>query len=260
MRTSWPVSAGIHNPRDLGSTHTREPTSIVTRPRGAHASWWVPCRCSANRCPSASVKACTTMPPEPARSCRVADIRCHARPSLPRPGPPYVRWVNQQHLDILATAEWRQTLHDRVLPFAFGPFSAAQLGHDVLEIGPGPGMTTDLVRLLVPRLTSIEIDPTLAAALHARVTGTNVEVVEGDATAMPFDDGRFTGAVTFTMLHHVPTVELQDGVLREVLRVLRAGGLLVANDSVRSDDLEALHVDDTYNPVDPSTLESRLSA
>jgi hypothetical protein len=30
--TSWGVSAGIHKPRDRGSTHTRESTRIVTRP------------------------------------------------------------------------------------------------------------------------------------------------------------------------------------------------------------------------------------
>ena len=168
--------------------------------------------------------------------------------------------MNQQHLDLLGTVEWRDTLEQLAFPFAFGPLGADALGDDVLEIGPGPGMTTDLLRVRVPRLTSIELDTALAAALRARLTGTNVEVVDGDATAMPFDDGRFTGAVTFTMLHHVPTVELQDAMFRETLRVLRAGGVLVANDSVRSDELESFHVDDTYNPVDPTTLEARLAA
>jgi SAM-dependent methyltransferase len=168
--------------------------------------------------------------------------------------------MNQQHLDILGTDEWRRTLDERVLPFAFGPLAAADLGAEVLEIGPGPGMTTDLIRCRVPQLTSIELDPTLAEALRHRLTGTNVEVVEGDATAMPFDDGRFSGAVTFTMLHHVPTAELQDAMFREVARVLRPGGLLVASDGVARDELAALHDDDIYNPVDPLTLEQRLAA
>jgi SAM-dependent methyltransferase len=168
--------------------------------------------------------------------------------------------VNQQHLDYLGTEEWRQTLRDHALPFAFGPLGPDALGADVLEIGPGPGMTTDLLRPLVPALTSIELDTALADDLQRRLVGTNVDVVEGDATAMPFEDGRFTGAVTFTMLHHVPTVELQDAMFREVRRVLRPGGLLVANDSVGREELAAFHVDDTYNPVDPTTLEDRLGA
>jgi ubiquinone/menaquinone biosynthesis C-methylase UbiE len=168
--------------------------------------------------------------------------------------------MNQRHLDILATDEWRQTLEERALPFAFGPLGPDALGDDVLEIGPGPGMTTDLLRVRVPHLTSIELDAMLADGLRARLTGTNVEVVSGDATAMPFDDRRFSGAVTFTMLHHVPTAELQDAMFREVARVLRPGGLFVANDGVARDELAALHEDDIYNPVDPSTLEPRLVA
>ena len=33
---------------------------------------------------------------------------------------------------------------------------------------------------------------------------------------MPFEDRRFTGAVTFAMFHHVPTAGLQDRVLAEI--------------------------------------------
>lgn len=171
--------------------------------------------------------------------------------------------MNRLHLEFLATDEWRQMLEERVLPFAFGSVTPAALGDRVLEIGPGPGMTTDLLRTRVPRLTSIELDTALAAALRERLAATavtNVEVVEGDATDMPFEDGSFSGAVTFTMLHHVPTVELQDAMFRETLRVLRPGGVLVANDSVPSDELASFHVDDIYNPIDPTTLEGKLAA
>ena len=168
--------------------------------------------------------------------------------------------MNDRHLQLLATDEWRQNLAERVLPFAFGALGPADLGDDVVEIGPGPGMTTDLLRAVVPALTAVELDPDLAAALAGRLAGSNVEVVEADATAMPFEDGRFSGAVTFTMFHHVPTVELQDRLFSDIRRVLRPGGLLVANDSVASDRLAGLHHYDIYNPIDPSTLESRLGA
>jgi hypothetical protein len=42
--------------------------------------------------------------------------------------------------------------------------------------------------------------------------------------------------------------------------VLQPGAALVASDSLRSDELEAHHVGDTYNPVDPASLPDRLTA
>lgn len=165
--------------------------------------------------------------------------------------------MNREHLELCASDEWRETLRDLVLPYAL---AGARLGEDALEVGPGPGLTTDLLRADVDRLTALELDDDLAAALAARLAGTNVEVVHGDATAMPFDDGRFTGAVSLTMLHHVPTATLQDRLFAEVARVLRPSGLFVAADSVASDDLAAFHEGDTYNPVDPATVGDRLRA
>ena len=54
------------------------------------------------------------------------------------------------------------------------------------------------------------------------------------------------------------TADLQDQLLGEIFRVLQPGGILVASDSVASEDLAALHIDDIYNPVDPTTLPDRL--
>jgi ubiquinone/menaquinone biosynthesis C-methylase UbiE len=163
--------------------------------------------------------------------------------------------VNRAHLEFCSSAEWREMLRDAVIPYAMGRVS---LGDDVLEIGPGPGMTTDLLRSGPNRLTAVEVDAELAEALATRFAGTNVEVVNADATELPFEDGRFTGAVSLTMLHHVPTRELQDQLLAEVARVLRPGGRFVASDSVATRDLAMFHQGDTYNPVDPATLGDRL--
>lgn len=152
--------------------------------------------------------------------------------------------------------EWRALIRDVILPWAMGD---VDLGDDVLEVGPGYGATTDVLCERVPMLTAVEIDEELATYLEDRFRPLeHVRIVRGDATALEFGDDRFTGAACFTMLHHVPTAELQDKLLAEVARVLRPGAALVAGDSVASDDLEAHHVDDTYNPIDPSTLEDRL--
>ncbi len=165
--------------------------------------------------------------------------------------------MNEAHQKC-GSEEWRQAIREVILPWALG---TTDLGDDVLEVGPGYGATTDVLSEAVPRLTSVEIDDQLATALRERFAGVpSVEIVTGDATALAYDDGRFTGAACFTMLHHVPTVALQDSLFAEVARVLRPGAPLVASDSLASDELAAHHVDDTYNPVDPGSLPKRLAA
>ena len=104
------------------------------------------------------------------------------------------------------------------------------------------------------------VDPDLAARLQSRYAGTHVEVVLGDASAVTFPDARFTGAVCFSMLHHVPSPELQDRVFAETARVLRRGAPFVAVDSVESDGLRDFHEGDTYQPIDPASLPERFEA
>lgn len=165
--------------------------------------------------------------------------------------------MNSEHLELLVSDGWRDLLRDFIVPWALG---TTDLGADVLEVGPGPGLTTDLLRAMAPRLTAVELDARLAADLAHRLAGTNVEVINTDATRMPFEDRRFTSAVSFTMLHHVPTVLSQNDLFAEVARVLQQGAWFIASDSVASDELAALHTDDVYNPVDPATVEERLTA
>jgi 16S rRNA A1518/A1519 N6-dimethyltransferase RsmA/KsgA/DIM1 with predicted DNA glycosylase/AP lyase activity len=136
--------------------------------------------------------------------------------------------MNRFHRWFCQTNIWKKALADEIIPWAL---KDVEIGDDVLEVGPGPGMTTDILCERLPRLTSIEIDPSLADALKQRLQGTNVKVVEGDATAMPFADGSFSGAVSFTMLHHVPSPALQDRLLAEVCRVLKPGGVFAGSDS-----------------------------
>ena len=92
------------------------------------------------------------------------------------------------------------------------------------------------------------------------MNGTNVTVVTGDATSMPFPDGTFSGAVCFTMLHHVPSAELQDRLLADTYRVLRPGGSFAGADSIPNLIWNLAHVFDTRVPVDPDGFAARLKA
>ncbi len=162
--------------------------------------------------------------------------------------------MNANHA-LCATREWSELIRDDVVTYMT---EHADLGESMLEIGPGPGASTEWLRQEVKRLVAVELDESSAAGLAQRYEGTNVEVVVGDATRLVYPDGSFDSVGCFTMLHHVPTAGLQNSILSEALRVLRPGGALVASDSLPSDGLHGFHVDDTYNPIDPGSLIARL--
>lgn len=165
--------------------------------------------------------------------------------------------MNDLHLQLLATPEWAEYVERELLPWAL---NGRDLGDDVLEVGPGPGLTTDVLRRHVARLTAVELDDTLASALAGRLRDTNVTVVRADAASSGLAAGRFTAATCFTMLHHMPTAQEQDELFVELFRVLRPRGVFVGTDAVDTPDLRALHVDDIFVPVDPHTLGARLAA
>jgi len=163
--------------------------------------------------------------------------------------------VNENHKKC-GSDEWKAVVRESIIPWALGD---VDLGDDVLEVGPGYGATTDVLVESLPKLTAVEIDHDLAAMLMDRFAGrSSVIIVCGDATSLEFPDGHFSGAVSFTMLHHVPTAALQERLFAEVGRVLRQGGMFVAGDSLASSELEAGHEGDTYNPVNPDGLAARL--
>ena len=164
--------------------------------------------------------------------------------------------MNWFHRHVCRSGRWRRRVKN-LLPWAL---QGVELGEDVLEIGPGPGVTTDLLRGRTRRLTALEVDAAAAASLQSRLDGTGVRVVHGDGAAMPFADGSFSGVVAFTMLHHVPSTALQDRLLTEARRVLRPGGVFVGFDGVGSFLFRLIHLGDTYTPVNPDTFGPRLEA
>jgi SAM-dependent methyltransferase len=163
--------------------------------------------------------------------------------------------MNKKHLELCSSAEWAEAVQRWIIPEVI---DGLDLGDDVLEVGPGPGRTTEVLAGLVPRLTAAEIDEELATALAARLSDKGVEVVHADASALPFSAGRFSTALSFTMLHHVPSIEAQDRIFAELARVLRPGGVFAGRDSLDSADFRELHIDDVCVPIDPSTLSDRL--
>lgn len=163
--------------------------------------------------------------------------------------------MNEAHEELCSSADWGRYLGTDVLPRLF---SEVELGGHLVEIGPGFGLATDVLRTKVERVTSVEIDQGYAARLAERFADTNVHVVLGDATALEFPDASFSSAASFTMLHHVPSHAQQDALLAEVARVLEPGGVLIGSDSLDGPGFRAFHEGDTCNPVSAEGLPHRL--
>ncbi|ORV40374.1 methyltransferase type 11 [Mycolicibacter engbaekii] len=149
---------------------------------------------------------------------------------------------------------WARSVERRLLPWAL---EHADLGDNTLEIGPGYGANMRCLVELTPKLTAIEIDPTMAKRLQAKY-GSRAHIVNGDGTDTGLSSEQFSSVVCFTMLHHVPTAQLQDRLFAEAFRVLRPTGVFAGSDGVHSPLFRLMHWGDTYNPVPPETMAERL--
>ena len=163
--------------------------------------------------------------------------------------------MNQIHLELCSSAEWADTVSRFIIPWVLEDLD---LGDNVLEVGPGPGRTTEALVGMVPHLTAVDLDRDLADALGARLAGPTFEAVHADATNLPYQEGTFSAVLSFTMLHHLPSHDAQDRVFAEAARVLRSGGVFAGTDSLDGPDFRDLHVDDICTPIDPETVGDRL--
>ncbi|MFZ1153749.1 MAG: class I SAM-dependent methyltransferase [Solirubrobacteraceae bacterium] len=165
--------------------------------------------------------------------------------------------MNRIHALICSSGWWRGTVEQKLLPWAL---DGVDLGEDVLEIGPGFGATTSVLARRSGQLSVLELDAGYCERLR-RELDEDVTVVEADATKMPFEDARFSGVVCFTMLHHLPSSDLQDRLLGEVVRVLRPGGVFAGTDSLGTGAVfKLIHIGDTLVPVDPARMGERMES
>lgn len=165
--------------------------------------------------------------------------------------------MNAEHLRLCASAEWGELVERVLLPWVL---EGRDLGEAVLEVGAGPGLVTEVLRRRAPWVVAVELDQPLSAALRHRLAGENVEVVTADATALPFQSASFSAVACFTMLHHVPSLPMQDRMLGELRRVLRPGGVLVGTDGTDTPERRELHAGDIFLPIPPAELPARLAA
>ena len=165
--------------------------------------------------------------------------------------------MNRIHNRVCSSARWQRRVEQELVPWGL---EGVDLGDRVLEIGPGFGATTRLLARRLDSLDVLELDAGYCERLR-RELGERVTVTQGDATDMPYPDASFSAALCFTMLHHIPSPELQDRALAEVARVLAPGGVFAGTDSVGTGLVfKLIHIGDTLVRVDPGALPDRLRA
>ncbi len=94
-------------------------------------------------------------------------------------------------------------------------------GRDVLEVGCGTGLLLERIAKFSARAVGVDLSPGMLERARRR----GLEVVEGSATALPFGDASFDAVCSFKVLAHVREI---DVAMREMLRVTRPGGVVVA--------------------------------
>jgi SAM-dependent methyltransferase len=117
-----------------------------------------------------------------------------------------------------------------------------------LDVGTGAGALAFALAPLVREVVGIDPVPELLAQGRERAPA-NVELMEGDGTALPFEDASFDLTGTLRTLHHVYRPEL---ILAEMARVTRPGGRVLVIDQIAPiDPLDAVAVDAFERARDP---------
>ncbi len=98
-------------------------------------------------------------------------------------------------------------------------------GSPVIDIGCGAGSNVLYLARSGYRAHGIDLSPgaVRAARDRARKAGLTISVREGDALAIPFPTGRFSGAMDNGCFHTLP-IGRRAEYAREVARVVRPGG------------------------------------
>ena len=118
--------------------------------------------------------------------------------------------------------------------------SAANIkpGHHILDIGCGTGTLVVKLKRQYPSAQVIGIDPDPKVLRRARNKATraavSVQLDPGFADELPYEENSFDRVFSSFMFHHLNEQE-RENMLREVLRVLRAGGSFHLLDFVAND-------------------------
>jgi ubiquinone/menaquinone biosynthesis C-methylase UbiE len=148
-------------------------------------------------------------------------------------------------LRLTLQAERAEALVERVQHF-LAPFDGNEVA---LDAGCGTGSLTFALASFVAEVVGVDTNREYLEAGRAAAPS-NVRLLEGDVTALPFGYAEFDLACSHRVLHHVRRPEL---AVSELARVTRPGGRLFIADQLGSTDpLKSLELDRFERRRDPS--------
>jgi ubiquinone/menaquinone biosynthesis C-methylase UbiE len=143
-----------------------------------------------------------------------------------------------------------QDEHAEALAASVRSFAHLRGDERALDVGTGAGALALALAPLVREVVAVDVVPELLEQARKRAPG-NVELVEADATSLPFESGSFDLTATLRTLHHVARPEL---AIAELVRVTRPGGSILVVDQIAPvDPLAALELNRFERARDAST-------
>lgn len=136
-----------------------------------------------------------------------------------------------------AGEDWALPLYDPMVKLLGGDGArrklldqaALQPGYRVLDIGCGTGTLVTLIKRLYPAVEIVGLDPDPKALARARKKAAracvSIHFDQGFSDELPYPDASFDRVLSSFMFHHLGA-EYREKSLREVRRVLKAGGSL----------------------------------
>jgi ubiquinone/menaquinone biosynthesis C-methylase UbiE len=111
-------------------------------------------------------------------------------------------------------------------PFSLFVDFGALRGKDVLDVGAGSGIATQLLAEAGANVTAIDLTDWAVETTRRRLAAFELEgdVRQADAEQLPFDDASFDLVFSWGVIHHSSDM---DRALAELVRVTRPGGQIV---------------------------------
>jgi ubiquinone/menaquinone biosynthesis C-methylase UbiE len=112
------------------------------------------------------------------------------------------------------------------------PWACSQAAGDTLEVAVGTALNLPYYPETV-RLMGLDLSPEMLAVARERAAqvGRDIDLREGDAHALPFDEASFDTVVCTYSLCNIPDPQL---AVNEMKRVLKPGGKLILVDHIRA--------------------------